>query len=157
MLRSLLSQQASAVVRASCTRASVGAKATPGPMLLDPLRSAGQRRWATKKTGGSSANGRDSIGRRLGLKKSGGQPVIPGNIILRQRGKKYHPGNGVGIGKDHTIYAMEAGYVTFTKTPVHHNKKKSRMFVNVSKEDPNQLARSKLASMEPVVGATAAS
>ena len=58
---------------------------------------------AHKKSGGSSNNGRDSEGRRLGLKKSGGQAVIPGNIIIRQRGTKYHPGQNVGLGKDHTI------------------------------------------------------
>ena len=58
---------------------------------------------AHKKSGGSSSNGRDSIGRRLGLKKSGGQVVIPGNIIVRQRGTQYHPGANVGMGKDHTI------------------------------------------------------
>lgn len=58
---------------------------------------------AHKKSGGSSNNGRDSEGRRLGLKKSGGQAVIPGNIIIRQRGTKYHPGENVGMGKDHTI------------------------------------------------------
>ena len=60
---------------------------------------------ATKKAGGSSRNGRDSAGRRLGVKKFGGQIVIPGNIILRQRGTKVHPGSNVGIGKDHTILA----------------------------------------------------
>ena len=70
---------------------------------------------AHKKSGGSSANGRDSIGRRLGLKKSGGQCVIPGNIIIRQRGTKYHPGENVGMGKDHTIFALVEGKVVFTK------------------------------------------
>ena len=68
---------------------------------------------AHKKAGGSSRNGRDSIGRRLGVKKSGGQAVVPGNIIIRQRGTKYHPGENVGIGKDHTIFAKEAGRVKF--------------------------------------------
>ncbi len=70
---------------------------------------------AHKKSGGSSANGRDSIGRRLGLKKSGGQAVIPGNIIVRQRGTKYHPGENVGLGKDHTIFAVAEGKVQFSK------------------------------------------
>lgn len=60
-------------------------------------------------------NGRDSEGRRLGLKKSGGQAVIPGNIIIRQRGTKYHPGENVGMGKDHTIFALVEGKVVFTK------------------------------------------
>jgi len=68
---------------------------------------------AHKKAGGSSRNGRDSEGRRLGVKKFGGQQVIPGNIILRQRGTQWHPGPGVGMGKDHTIFAMREGVVQF--------------------------------------------
>ncbi len=71
---------------------------------------------AHKKAGGSSRNGRDSAGRRLGVKKFGGEIVIPGNIIIRQRGTKYHPGSNVGIGKDHTIFATETGTVRFYKT-----------------------------------------
>ena len=70
---------------------------------------------AHKKSGGSSNNGRDSIGRRLGLKKSGGQCVIPGNIIVRQRGTQYHPGANVGMGKDHTLYAKVAGTVKYER------------------------------------------
>ncbi|KAG5191114.1 ribosomal L27 protein-domain-containing protein [Tribonema minus] len=70
-------------------------------------------RTATKKAGGSSCNGRDSIGRRLGLKKIGGQAVIGGNIIIRQRGQRYRPGAGVGMGKDHTLYALGQGRVRF--------------------------------------------
>lgn len=70
---------------------------------------------AHKKAGGSSRNGRDSEGRRLGVKKYGGQVVIPGNIIVRQRGTKFHPGNGVGIGKDHTIFAVVEGRVEFRR------------------------------------------
>ncbi len=70
---------------------------------------------AHKKAGGSSRNGRDSAGRRLGVKKSGGQAVIPGNIIIRQRGTKYHPGGNVGLGKDHTIFATAAGRVAFRR------------------------------------------
>ena len=70
---------------------------------------------AHKKAGGSSRNGRDSAGRRLGVKKAGGQAVIPGNIIIRQRGTKYHPGENVGIGKDHTIFATVAGRVSFRR------------------------------------------
>lgn len=69
---------------------------------------------AHKKSGGSSSNGRDSIGRRLGLKKSGGQSVIPGNIIVRQRGTQYHPGTNVGMGRDHTIFAVSEGKVAFS-------------------------------------------
>lgn len=68
---------------------------------------------AHKKAGGSSRNGRDSAGRRLGVKKFGGELVIPGNIIIRQRGTKVHPGDHVGIGKDHTIFAVSEGHVEF--------------------------------------------
>lgn len=68
---------------------------------------------AHKKAGGSSKNGRDSEGRRLGVKKSGGQAVLAGNIIIRQRGTKYKPGKNVGVGKDHTIYALVDGNVLF--------------------------------------------
>jgi len=68
---------------------------------------------ATKKAGGSTRNGRDSAGRRLGVKKYGEQVVIPGNIILRQRGTKMYPGLNVGMGKDHTIYSKVSGRVKF--------------------------------------------
>ena len=68
---------------------------------------------AHKKAGGSSRNGRDSAGRRLGVKKFGGQLVIPGNIIIRQRGTKFHPGRNVGIGRDHTLFALVEGHVAF--------------------------------------------
>jgi large subunit ribosomal protein L27 len=68
---------------------------------------------AHKKAGGSSRNGRDSESKRLGVKKFGGQIVVPGNIIVRQRGTKYYPGSGVGMGKDHTLYALEGGRVAF--------------------------------------------
>jgi large subunit ribosomal protein L27 len=68
---------------------------------------------AHKKAGGSSRNGRDSEGRRLGVKKFGGEHVIGGNIIARQRGTKWHPGANVGMGKDHTLFALVAGTVEF--------------------------------------------
>ena len=71
---------------------------------------------AHKKAGGSSRNGRDSAGRRLGVKKFGGEHVIPGNIIIRQRGTKWHPGEHVGIGKDYTIFAVVEGNVSFAQT-----------------------------------------
>ncbi|MFI5018653.1 MAG: 50S ribosomal protein L27 [Dongiales bacterium] len=71
---------------------------------------------AHKKAGGSSRNGRDSAGRRLGVKCYGGQDVIAGNIILRQRGTKFHPGSNVGMGKDHTIFATVEGKVSFHRT-----------------------------------------
>jgi large subunit ribosomal protein L27 len=70
---------------------------------------------AHKKAGGSSRNGRDSAGRRLGVKKFGGESVISGNILVRQRGTKFHPGENVGIGKDHTIFAVSEGKVEFTR------------------------------------------
>ncbi|HJM50371.1 MAG TPA: 50S ribosomal protein L27 [Alphaproteobacteria bacterium] len=71
---------------------------------------------AHKKAGGSSRNGRDSIGRRLGIKKYGGEAVIPGNIIIRQRGTRWHPGQNVGLGRDHTIFAKVEGRVAFAKS-----------------------------------------
>lgn len=80
---------------------------------------------AHKKAGGSSRNGRDSAGRRLGVKKYGGESVIPGNIIMRQRGTKMWPGEGVGLGKDHTIFATVEGRVTF------HSGLKGRKFISV--------------------------
>lgn len=80
---------------------------------------------AHKKAGGSSRNGRDTAGRRLGIKKFGGEAVDPGNIILRQRGTKWHPGNGVGMGKDHTIFATEPGKVQF------QTKSNGRIYVSV--------------------------
>jgi large subunit ribosomal protein L27 len=70
---------------------------------------------AHKKGAGSTKNGRDSNSKRLGVKKFGGEFVIPGNIIVRQRGTKFHPGEGVGMGKDYTIFAIEEGYVEFKR------------------------------------------
>ncbi|SET33220.1 50S ribosomal protein L27 [Oceanicella actignis] len=81
---------------------------------------------AHKKAGGSSRNGRDSAGRRLGVKKFGGQAVVPGNIIVRQRGTKMWPGANVGMGKDHTLFALAEGSVRF------HKGLKGRMFVSVA-------------------------
>jgi large subunit ribosomal protein L27 len=80
---------------------------------------------AHKKAGGSSRNGRDSAGRRLGVKLFGGQAAIPGNIIVRQRGTRMFPGQGVGMGSDHTIFAVVEGKVTFKKGL------KGRMFISV--------------------------
>lgn len=71
------------------------------------------KRYATKKTAGSTKNGRDSKPKNLGVKKFGGERVIPGNIIVRQRGTRFHPGDYVGIGKDHTLYALKEGRVKF--------------------------------------------
>jgi large subunit ribosomal protein L27 len=70
---------------------------------------------AHKKAGGSSRNGRDSAGRRLGVKKFGGELVIPGNILVRQRGTKVNAGENVGMGKDHTLFALKEGFVKFFK------------------------------------------
>ena len=70
---------------------------------------------AHKKAGGSTRNGRDSAGRRLGIKKFGGEAVVPGNIIVRQRGTKFYPGRNVSIGKDHTLFALTEGFVSFSK------------------------------------------
>ena len=80
---------------------------------------------AHKKAGGSSRNGRDSAGRRLGVKLYGGEAAISGNIIVRQRGTKFWPGEGVGMGKDHTIFAVVEGAVTF------HKGLKGRTFISV--------------------------
>lgn len=80
---------------------------------------------AHKKAGGSSRNGRDSHSKRLGVKKFGGEHVIPGNIICRQRGTKWHPGRNVGLGTDHTIFAVAEGHVKFEK------KGNGRTFISV--------------------------
>ena len=80
---------------------------------------------AHKKAGGSSRNGRDTIGRRLGIKLFGGEVAVPGNIIARQRGTTWHPGANVGMGKDHTLFALTAGRVAFT------TKGKGRTYISV--------------------------
>ena len=81
---------------------------------------------AHKKAGGSSRNGRDSAGQRLGVKKFGGEQVLAGNIIIRQRGTKWHPGANVGMGTDHTLFALEQGAVAFQK------KANGRTYVSVN-------------------------
>ena len=80
---------------------------------------------AHKKAGGSSRNGRDSAGRRLGVKKFGGESVIAGNIIVRQRGTKVNPGDNVGMGKDHTLFALTDGKVAFRQ------RSGGKMFVSI--------------------------
>lgn len=80
---------------------------------------------AHKKAGGSSRNGRDSAGQRLGVKIFGGQAISAGNVIIRQRGTQFHPGKGVGMGKDHTLFALTDGHVSF------HKGFKRRTFVSV--------------------------
>jgi large subunit ribosomal protein L27 len=85
---------------------------------------------AHKKSGGSSSNGRDSDGRRLGVKKFGGEAVLAGNILVRQRGTKFWPGQNVGLGRDHTLFATIDGAVKFT------TKKNDRTYVNIVAAQP---------------------
>lgn len=80
---------------------------------------------AQKKAGGSTKNGRDSESKRLGIKRYGGEHVIPGNILCRQRGTQWHPGSGVGMGTDHTIFAVQEGQVEFA------TKRGGRIFISV--------------------------
>ena len=89
---------------------------------------------AHKKSGGSSSNGRDTIGKRLGIKKFGGEQVVPGNIIVRQRGTKWHPGKNVGMGRDYTIFALEEGQVSFQTSS------KGRVYVSVNPKPAAQAA-----------------
>ena len=110
-----------------------------------------QTRTATKKAGGTSKNGRDSLPKYLGVKKLGGHQVIPGNIIIRQRGLKYRPGDNVGVGKDHTIYALSEGFVEFkyclerrrqvvsvvSKSPYKHDNPKAIQYPKTPKMQKN--------------------
>lgn len=86
---------------------------------------------AQKKAGGSTKNGRDSHSKRLGVKRYGGEHVVPGNIICRQRGTQWHPGDNVGMGTDHTIFAVQEGKVKFT------TKRNGRIYISV---EPAQVA-----------------
>ena len=88
---------------------------------------------AHKKAGGSSRNGRDTAGKRLGVKKFGGEAVVPGNILVRQRGTKWHPGKNTGLGRDYTIYAMIEGRVAFKA-------RDGRVFVSVVPAEPVAVA-----------------
>ncbi len=98
---------------------------------------------AHKKAGGSSRNGRDTAGRRLGLKKGGGQDVVAGNIIVRQRGTKWKPGANVGVGRDHTIFALVDGHVQFRR------RAEGRVHVSVSPlAAPPVRVRSEVAGLE---------
>jgi large subunit ribosomal protein L27 len=85
---------------------------------------------AQKKAGGSTRNGRDSHSKRLGVKRYGGEHVIPGNILVRQRGTQWHPGTGVGMGSDHTIFAVVEGAVEF------NTKRNGRVYVSVRDGEP---------------------
>jgi large subunit ribosomal protein L27 len=89
---------------------------------------------AHKKAGGSSRNGRDSPGQRLGVKKFGGEIVVPGNIIVRQRGTKFHPGEHVGMGRDHTLFALVDGAIKF------HQGIGGRKFISVIPQEDRPLA-----------------
>mmetsp|Transcript_24106 Transcript_24106/g.72333 ORF Transcript_24106/g.72333 Transcript_24106/m.72333 type:complete len:129 (+) Transcript_24106:188-574(+) len=98
---SLLARRAAPLTRA---------RAAPAPATQQQIR------FATKKAGGSSKNGRKSPGQRLGVKRFGGHLVNAGEILVRQRGTRFHPGELVGCGRDHTLYALAAGHVVFTET-----------------------------------------
>lgn len=89
-------------------------------------------RWATKKAGGSTSNGRNSIGKRLGVKKFGGEYVIPGNILIRQRGRKYDSGENTKLGRDYTVYSVSEGWVKFVWDQV-----RKKQIVTVSSINPN--------------------
>lgn len=96
-----------------------------------------QKRWASKASGGKSKNGRDSNPKYLGLKKGSGQYVLPGNILVRQRGTKFHPGDGVGIGRDHTLFSKQHGYVKFQQKRIvlgHSKRLVVRKYISVVEE-----------------------
>ena len=86
---------------------------------------------AHKKGGGSTSNGRDSISKRLGVKHYGGEFVIPGNILVRQRGTKFHPGTNVGIGRDHTLFATVEGYVVFERMRGRNGQKRVSVYSEI--------------------------
>ncbi|KAL0031281.1 hypothetical protein WJX79_000017 [Trebouxia sp. C0005] len=124
-----------AAVSARCARGGAGVvrrlpllveEAFPQADHLSRGHSHSQIRWASKKQGGSTQNTKDSNPKMLGIKLYGGQHCIPGNIIVRQRGTEYHPGINVGLGRDHTIYALTEGYVKFA-----YNKFNKRRSISV--------------------------
>ncbi|GAA5913349.1 hypothetical protein JCM6882_004096 [Rhodosporidiobolus microsporus] len=114
---------------ASCLSSALFDASLPGLM---------QVRTATKRGGGSTKNGRNSIGKRLGVKKYGGQEVIAGNIIVRQRGTTWHPGQHVARGRDHTLFALVPGYVQFYRDVV---RGKERKLVGVVASPEDRLPR----------------
>jgi large subunit ribosomal protein L27 len=91
---------------------------------------------AHKKGGGSSRNGRDSNAQRLGVKRFGGEKVIPGNIIVRQRGTKFHPGENVGMGKDHTIFATIEGFIVFERMRGRDGQKQISVYAQLPEKTP---------------------
>ncbi|XAR59542.1 hypothetical protein NMG60_11015414 [Bertholletia excelsa] len=107
------------------------------------------RRWATKKTAGSTKNGRDSKPKNLGVKKFGGERVNPGNIIVRQRGTRFHPGNYVGMGKDHTLYALKVGSVRFER-----HKLSGRKWVHVEPKEGHLLHPAYSSTADPKLKTT---
>merc|ERR1719198_1896089 len=114
------------------------ARRCAAPPRHSRLRVGEALRFATKKAGGTSRNGRDSNPKYLGVKKFGGEYVIPGNIIVRQRGTKFHPGNHVGMGRDHTIYSLVTGQVKFS---VDKTGKKARKYISVVPGEDRRLKR----------------
>ncbi|KWU44173.1 hypothetical protein RHOSPDRAFT_18419, partial [Rhodotorula sp. JG-1b] len=94
-----------------------------------------QVRTATKRGGGSSKNGRNSIGKRLGIKKYGGQEVLAGNILVRQRGTTWHPGQHVGRGRDHTLFALVPGFVTYYRDTV---RGRERKLIGITPSGPDE-------------------
>jgi large subunit ribosomal protein L27 len=130
MLRAFsLEKRGRGVLGASSSSSSLLSINTTAEHVLCALTSSFQQiRFASKKAGGSTSNGRDSNPKFLGIKKYGGELVRPGNIIARQRGTKWHPGENCGIGTDHTLYSLVDGKVKFTK-----NRVKGRTIVNVEK------------------------
>ncbi|BGP30757.1 54S ribosomal protein L2 mitochondrial [Rhodotorula toruloides] len=134
MLRALLRRPTAPVLpSASVLTSSLFDAQLPGLM---------QVRTATKRGGGSSKNGRDSSGKRLGVKRFGGQAVIPGNILVRQRGTQFWPGQHVGCGKDHTLFALVPGYVTFYRDVV---RGKERRLVGIVQNKDEKLPRDEVA------------
>ncbi|KAJ1980738.1 54S ribosomal protein L2 mitochondrial [Dimargaris xerosporica] len=115
------------------TRAIPGfaALASASSSLLGSASQLQSVRWATKRAGGSTKNNRDSAGRRLGIKKFGDEHVVSGNIIVRQRGLRFHAGENVGVGRDHTLYALTEGYVKFYRQRV-GPKNAERRFIGVT-------------------------
>ena len=105
---------------------------------------------AHKKAGGSSRNGRDSESKRLGVKRFGGEAVTAGNIIVRQRGTKFHPGANMGLGRDHTLFALSDGYVKF------HVGQRGRSLVSIVDDNPNTPASSNKKIGAPTASAKAA-
>lgn len=116
----------------AAARAGEGAASTSGGGAAAGTWQQLQVRWASKKQGGSTQNTKDSNPKFLGVKLYGGQRCIPGNIIVRQRGTEYHPGANVGMGRDHTIYALEAGHVKFS-----YDRRRKQRFISV---EPQQQA-----------------